>query len=179
MIVEKSATQQCFNIDTIGHMVDDNQANDPSTNPKLLKKISVLAKVVGLDGLRMSFLYDGNKISSQSLPKIDIFYEHKYKRFQVPNTKASKLERIIKYNCTDQENEGCSLFCLKSFINHNRKPNVEVKYVSQNLVFVYAKEDISKGTELLIDYCPHLEEMNKRNKVLAKYDIIEQPLPIV
>jgi len=58
------------------------------------------------------------------------------------------------------------LFCFKALINHSRKNNVKVEYISSNYAFIFATEDIKKGEELLFDYCLGLEDLKERNQIL-------------
>ena len=43
-------------------------------------------------------------------------------------------------------------------INHHRKANIIVEYMSSKYVFVFASKDIAKGEEFLFDYCEELKD---------------------
>ena len=83
---------------------------------------------------------------------------------------------MCHYNCSEREQRQGNIFPLKSFLNHDPFPNARLKYVTNELVFVYASKDIEAGEEILIDYCPNLKELKSRNKYLDRFKIIELDL---
>jgi len=58
------------------------------------------------------------------------------------------------------------VFCMKAFINHSRKHNVKVEYLSSSYAVIFATQDIKKGAELLYDYCLGLDDLKERNQIL-------------
>ncbi len=61
-------------------------------------------------------------------------------------------------------------------INHRRQTNVLITHKAENLIFIYAAEDIRKGEELFINYFENTFSQVKRNKYLMKYGITERTL---
>ena len=55
-------------------------------------------------------------------------------------------------NKQDRITRQCSLFCFKAFFNHNRKTNVKFQY-QDNVLMIYADNDLENGEELYFDYC--------------------------
>ena len=50
-----------------------------SAQTELVTKCSNLMKLKGIQGLRISYLYDGSKMRNLRVPPIDIFYKNNYK----------------------------------------------------------------------------------------------------
>jgi SET domain-containing protein len=55
-------------------------------------------------------------------------------------------------NMKDRIIRQCSIFCLRSFLNHDRNKNVRFEY-RDNVLMMYALRDIKEGEELVFDYC--------------------------
>ena len=51
--------------------------------------------------------------------------------------------------------------------------NIKVLYAKSNLLFIFAKDDIPKGSELFMDYCYGTNHSDRRNRLLSKYGISE------
>ena len=60
-------------------------------------------------------------------------------------------------NMQDRITRQCSLFCFQSLFNHNRNNNVRCEY-RDNVLMMYALDDIQKGEELFFDYCEGIED---------------------
>ena len=67
------------------------------------------------------------------------------------------LKEIIKLNSLPHVNQDNviihTLYFFKSMINHSENPNLEITYLAPHVAFMYAKEDIEAGAELVVDYC--------------------------
>ena len=114
----------------------------------------------------MSYLYHGTN-KDLVIPPLSIFLQNEYKKYKVGELPIKRLNSIIHYNrygdISNEKKKGnqdvtTALFCLKSFINHNRKTNIKIESISSNVIFIFAAEDIQKGEELLIDYCAHISD---------------------
>ena len=96
----------------------------------------------------------------------------------MPDMSIERINQIVSLNCFGQgRNDSASykavLWCFKSFFNHSRNSNVRVAPLTKTMEFIFAKEDIKKGEELLLDYCNGVTNTAVRNKLLEKYGIVE------
>jgi len=85
----------------------------------LVEKCADVAKLKGVEALRMSYLYDGTPNSK--IPPLDIFVQNNYQQYSIPDISKEKLAKIVKYNCfydDEAEKPENALFCFQSFINH-------------------------------------------------------------
>ncbi len=95
----------------------------------------------------MSYLYDGSDKNKLEIPPIEIFQHNYYKKYKIPEISTAKLGKMTLLNSftlKDQEAKAYKtlVFCFKALINHDRKNNVKVEYISSNYAFIFASEDI-------------------------------------
>ena len=85
------------------------------------------------------------------------------------------VDMVIELNTFSkiEEQEIQTPFCFISLINHSRQKNTRIGFLQPNLVMVFAAEDIQEGQEILMDYCADIQDVDKRNAVLAKHGIAE------
>jgi hypothetical protein len=48
----------------------------------------------------------------------------------MPELTSEILESIILHNTTERDNRTCQFFNMKSLFNHEKTPNVEVRYIT-------------------------------------------------
>ena len=146
---------------------------------ELVKICSDICSYKGIDAYRINQLFDGEEDKEDlEVPEIKIFTENKYKHLEIPDISIDKLSNIIAQNRnvfteTNHKSKVTQLYCFKSFINHSRDENLKLFRV-KNIMFIYALHDITKGQELVIDYCPafrDIEDAMKRKMMLYKYGI--------
>ena len=127
--------------------------------------------------MRVSTLFDGTIESALKMPPISLFVENHYVREEVPDLSVAKLQKIVALNTfsksVGEDGKTNQMFCLKSFLNHDREKNIRVEEPVPNVNMMYAARDISPGEELCIDYCDGLTDDDHRNEKLAKYGIKE------
>ena len=134
----------------------------------MVKECMGLLEQKGVQALRMGYLYDGVHKEDLKIPdELDIFVENKYKKYDIPDISVEKLQNIVSINGfakfyekedSDKISMKIALFGLKSFFNHSRKSNLKIESIASNVVFIFATEDIEEGTELVMDYCPEIQD---------------------
>ena len=153
----------------------------------LIRKCAEVYKLKGLDAVRLTYLFDGDKKKDLKVPPLSLFTDNHYKQYMadLPETiKDATIKEILAFNGSKSQtpmrkdnihhqSANSVLFSFRSFINHNRNQNIKLEYPSSNVVFIFASQNIQKGEELFIDYCDGIEDLNKRNMTLAKYHITE------
>jgi len=111
----------------------------------------------------MSYLYYGQDKQDLKLPPLELYVANRYKQYPKPEISNETLKSIIMFNSLcykAAEKVSYTLFCFKSLINHNRKSNLQIKYIGPDVALIYAGEDIEVGTELLADYCDGVQDLN-------------------
>ena len=153
----------------------------------LIRKCGELYGLRGLDAVRLSYLYDGDKKKELKVPPMSLFTDSHYKQYQADLPEAipdPAMKEILGFNGSksraparkDNMHHAAAnsvLYNFRSYINHNRKQNIKMEYPSSNVVFIFASQNIQQGEELFIDYVDGLEDLNERNMALAKYHITE------
>ena len=124
----------------------------------------------GIHAIRLSHLiYD--QTDNQDLPELDIFVKNRYMKYlhHLPEEGISedRIKAVIRLNCISAGKKTAALYGIRSLINHSKFSNIFGN--SDEIILNYAKTDILKGEELLIDYCPHIDDPEKRNDFLLKY----------
>ena len=141
-----------------------------------------ILEIGGINAVLLGYLYDGTAASALKIPPIDIFSQNSYKEYEPKQLTEDDLYRITKFNCFETTKDigrreqmmMTSLFCFKSMFNHNKQMNIKMVYQRPNLLLIYAIHDITKGTELFIDYCFGIKHQPTRDNLLARYGIKEE-----
>ena len=108
-----------------------------------MKQCQEIAQLRGVEAIRMSYLYDGSDKEELEIPPIEVFVNNYNRKWQIPDIHIKQLIQITSLNCLKRKGTApnsmhTTLFCFLSLFNHNRETNVNVEYVSHNLVFVTA-----------------------------------------
>ena len=104
------------------------------------------------DALRVNYMYDGRETKDLKIPPLELYLSDEYKQYKESEyVSIHKVGDIISLNAfydkpeTGPVQNDRTLFAFASFINHHDKANIERLFVTPNLMFVFASEDISVG----------------------------------
>lgn len=180
LIVEKAIAVGSQKSDGLGYSFSGDKKNLYDVHDMShMNQVCNLAKVTslrGVEAMRVSTLYDGTK-KALKCPPITLFTERHYNRDEVPDLSVAKLQRIVALNTFSKQvgTDGKinQMFCLKSYLNHDREKNLDIVEPVPNVNMMHAARDIEKGEELCIDYAAGLTDEAERNEKLEKYGIVE------
>lgn len=136
LVVERAVADTC-NIRSLGS-ADTKCPNDSYS--ELVNRCSDLARLKGIEALRMSYLFDGAAAADLAIPPLEIYVQNYYKKYQIPDIPIARLKQMISLNTFRQYcakhngeidlNSQNALFCFKSLINHNRNTNVAAEHIT-------------------------------------------------